>query len=203
MGTKWSNWTVKLFIAILCTLPFVVGACGDNEGLSIDEIMKPETCVTCHPKHFKEWSGSMHAYAADDPVFIAMNKRGQRETNGALGDFCVQCHAPMALRLGLTSNGLNMAEVPQWAKGVTCYFCHNAKSVEGTHNAPIVLFNDAVMRGGIKNPVANNAHRSEFSGVVDSDSADSSAMCGSCHDIVTQKGVHLERTFEAPINASS
>ena len=34
--------------------------------------------------------------AMDDPVFIAMNKKGQRETNGALGTFCVNCHAPMA-----------------------------------------------------------------------------------------------------------
>ena len=32
----------------------------------------------------------MHAYASDDPVFQAMNKRAQRETNGALGDFCVR-----------------------------------------------------------------------------------------------------------------
>ena len=42
----------------------------------------------------------MHAYAADDPVFVAMNKRGQRETNGELGTFCVKCHAPMAVANG-------------------------------------------------------------------------------------------------------
>ena len=29
-----------------------------------------------------------------------MNKRGQRETNGALGTFCLKCHAPMAVALG-------------------------------------------------------------------------------------------------------
>ena len=40
----------------------------------------------------------MHAYAAEDPVFLAMNARGQRETKGALGDFCVKCHAPMAVQ---------------------------------------------------------------------------------------------------------
>ena len=54
-------------------------------------------CKDCHPKHYTQWSGSMHAYASDDPVFVAMNKRGQREAQ--LGSFCLQCHAPMAVAL--------------------------------------------------------------------------------------------------------
>ena len=79
--------------------------CGDGEGpaRSIAELQDPQTCNECHPKHYQQWSGSMHAYASDDPVFVAMNKRGQREINGALGTFCVKCHAPMAVELGLTS----------------------------------------------------------------------------------------------------
>ena len=51
----------------------------------------------------------MHAYAAEDPVFLAMNQRLQRETGGALGDFCVRCHAPMAVREGATRDGLDLA----------------------------------------------------------------------------------------------
>ena len=54
----------------------------------------------------------MHAYAADDPVFRAMNKRGQRLTNNALGSFCVNCHAPMAVHEGATKNGTDLATVP-------------------------------------------------------------------------------------------
>src|SRR5688572_9748953 len=100
--------------------------------------MDPETCKTCHPKHYREWSGSMHAYASDDPVFLAMNARGQEEV-ATLGDFCVQCHAPMAVRTGATTDGLNLAELPRHLKGVTCYFCHTVSAVEGTHNNPLVL----------------------------------------------------------------
>src|SRR5258708_23827270 len=81
----------------------------------------------------------MHAYAAEDPVFLAMNKRGQRETNGALGDFCVKCHAPVAVQQKLTTDGLNLAQVPAAAKGVTCLFCHSAASVDRTHNNPLTL----------------------------------------------------------------
>ena len=69
------------------------GRCGGGTPVDAarrEELMDPEACKTCHPIAYQEWSGSMHAYAADDPVFLAMNQRAQRETSGALGDFCVQ-----------------------------------------------------------------------------------------------------------------
>ncbi len=163
--------------------------------LSIEELMDPQACKECHPRHFDEWQMSMHAYAAEDPVFIAMNKRGQRETGGELGDFCVRCHAPVALALGLTEDGLNLDEVPDYARGVTCWFCHTAGAVTGTHNAALQPADDASMRGGIKDPVPNKAHYSTYSPLHDRQQKVSSNLCGVCHDIVTPKGVHLERTF--------
>jgi hypothetical protein len=185
------------FALAFAALGALASACGDDAitPLEISELMKPETCMTCHPKHYTEWSGSMHAYAADDPVFLAMNQRGQRDTGGALGDFCVKCHAPIALRLGLTTDGLNLAEVPQWAKGVGCYFCHNIEDVQGDHNNPLVLAMDDTMRGGIKDPVRNQAHRSSYSTFLDGTAGDSSRACGACHDIVNQRGFAIERTY--------
>ena len=117
--------------------------------LTREQLLDPQTCQSCHPSHYKEWSGSMHAYAADDPVFLAMNRRGQEETDGELGDFCVQCHAPMALREGATFDGLNLPDVPQSLKGVTCYFCHSVDGVQGTHNNPLTLADDEVLRGAV------------------------------------------------------
>ena len=169
-------------------------ACGDDGHLSREKMLDPETCKDCHPKHFDEWQASMHAYAADDPIFLALNRRGQRETNGLLGDFCVQCHAPMAVREGVTTDGLNLDEVPQHLKGVTCYFCHTVEAVEGIHNNPLVLANDLKMRGGIDDAIDNGVHVTEYSVLHDSDSPESAALCGSCHDIMTDN-VHLERTF--------
>jgi len=69
------------------TLPLCLLLTACSSGLSTEELMKPEACQSCHPEHYRQWSGSMHAYAALDPGFLAMNKRGQRETNGELGDF--------------------------------------------------------------------------------------------------------------------
>lgn len=180
----------RLVLALL-----VVAACGGDDKYPVEQLMDPETCMACHPKHTMEWQSSMHAYAADDPVFLALNRQGQEETNGALGSFCVQCHAPMALSLGLTTDGLNLADVPRYAKGVTCYFCHNAVSVEGEHNAPIRLADDQTMRGGLSRPVDSPAHHTGYSNLLASTRPSSSTLCGSCHDIVTPAGVHLERTF--------
>jgi hypothetical protein len=160
-----------------------------------DRLLDPKTCESCHPRHYREWLGSMHAYAAEDPVFRAMNARGQRETNGALGDFCIKCHAPMAVELGLTQDGLNIDEIPQHLQGVTCYFCHTVAAIEGTHNNPLRLARNDVMLGAIRDPVATDAHRSAYSPHLDANTMDSADLCGACHDIVTDAGVHLERTY--------
>ena len=43
---------------------------------SVEKLQDPATCKDCHPRQYQDWSGSMHAYASDDPLFLALNKRG-------------------------------------------------------------------------------------------------------------------------------
>jgi Cytochrome c554 and c-prime len=162
--------------------------------LSHEELLDPLTCARCHQKHYDEWASSMHAYASDDPLFVAMNQRGQREAN--IGKFCVQCHAPMAVRSGATEDGLNLDTLPQSLKGVTCYFCHSVDGVEGTHNNPLHLASDDVMRGEFMDPVPNAAHRSIYSPLHDRDRLESAQLCGTCHDIENDHATRIERTFE-------
>ncbi len=191
-----------LLLVALCLAAGAVACSPDADpepaktySLTAEQLLDPAACKDCHPKHYKEWSGSMHAYAGEDPVFLAMNRRGQRETKGALGDFCVKCHAPMAVRTGATTDGLDLAELDPKLRGITCVFCHTAAEVKGDHNAPITLADDKVLRAGIDDPRQNTAHRSGYSALVDAKKLDSSRLCGSCHDIVTPAGLHLERTF--------
>ena len=138
----------------------------------------------------------MHAYAARDPVFLAMNKRGQRETHGKLGDFCIKCHAPMAVVDRTSKDGLDLERLPDKDRGVSCYFCHNVTGIEGDHNAMLHLANDTTMRGPIRDPHEPCVHLAEYSEMFEDLSPNSTAICGGCHDIVTQTGVHLERTLE-------
>jgi cytochrome c554/c'-like protein len=163
---------------------------------TLEQLKDPETCKECHAKHFREWSGSMHAYAAEDPMFLAMNERGQREAN--IGNFCVQCHAPMAVAAAAPGTVIDTAalmSLTRSQRGVTCYFCHSIDGVNDTHNNPLHLANDGVMRGRFTNAVPNDAHASAYSEFLDGTQLASSRACGSCHDILNDKGAHVERTF--------
>jgi hypothetical protein len=182
------------------SLCLLLGACdaapeAQPASLTREQLLDPAQCKSCHPQHYREWASSMHAYASDDPVFVAMNRRGQRETHGALGDFCVRCHAPQAVREGATRNGLDVEALPSSLRGVTCYFCHSAIATGPGFNNHVELADDLVMRGGIADPLPSSAHGAAYSPLHDRNQADSSALCGSCHDVVTPNGVHVERTY--------
>jgi hypothetical protein len=172
------------------------GSAKPTEYLSREELLDPTTCDKCHADHYRDWSGSMHAYAADDPVFLAMNVRGQRETQGALGSFCVNCHAPLAVREGKTTDGTNLATVDAKYKGVTCFFCHTVDGVLGDHDDLLHLASDVVMRGPFADPVASSAHPSGYSALHDRNYLQSAQLCGSCHDVVNTSGVPIERTYD-------
>lgn len=187
--------------ALACVVAAILAAaCSSSDApasptLTGQALLDPNNCLPCHADQFREWSGSMHAYAGEDPVFTAMNKRMQRETNGQAGDFCVACHAPVAVRLGLTKDGLNLAELPAYARGVTCYFCHSTDTVAGTHNNPLHLASDDTMRGGFDRPIKATPHKASYSALHDREQQDSATLCGACHDVVTLEGAHIERTF--------
>lgn len=196
--TSRSAWTALVLpgVALAAALASCTSSKADDAPtLTGEALYDPNNCLPCHADQFREWAGSMHAYASEDPVFLAMNKRMQRETNGQAGTLCVSCHAPMAVRLGKTTDGLNLAELPPSLRGVTCYFCHATDAVEGTHNNPLRLAKDDTMRGGIKDPI-KAPHRATYAALQDRESHDSASMCGTCHDVVTQPGAHVERTFD-------
>ena len=181
----------------------LVAACqaqnDERPALTRQELLNPESCKDCHPKHYREWSASMHAYAGKDPVFIAMNKRGQQETGGALREFCVNCHAPMAVRENAVTDFSDLSNVPEHLQGVTCYFCHNAVGVGPEHsNANVMIANDDIMRGALKQPLEPSTHRVQYSEYHDGRRVglEASRLCGACHDIKTPMGVRLERTLE-------
>jgi len=185
------------FVALLGLLACETASTGEVQpALTQEELMNPESCKECHTAHYEQWSASMHAYAANDPVFLAMNRRGQEATGGALGAFCVNCHAPMAVQTGAITDYANIESLPQELKGVTCYFCHNAAEVGAEHNnGNLILANDDIMRGPITNPTEPSTHKVAYSRSHDGATADSALMCGTCHDIVTPMGLHLEQTY--------
>jgi hypothetical protein len=195
----------------LCLVSACVAGCssqkaGQNSDYTRDQLLDPEACRGCHEDYYTEWAASLHAYASRDPVFLAMNRRGNEETNGALGNFCVRCHAPMATLDAQTTDGSNLESLPNSMQGVTCYFCHSVSRVAGTHNNPLVhdVADPIALRAGITNPISN-PHHAGYSALLSGSQPDSASLCGSCHDIeltsppapkpTSGMPVELERTF--------
>ena len=179
-------------------IALALGACHSSppQTLSRDDLLDPQSCQGCHADQFADWAGSMHAYSSKDPVFLAMNRRGQRETSGQLGKFCVNCHAPMAVHENATTDGLNLDQLPQKLHGITCFFCHSVESVEGTHDDPLKLATDNVLRAAITDPFAQGRpHNAAYSPLLDRNRIESAQTCGACHDIVNGHGTSIERTF--------
>lgn len=190
---------MPVLLAVVLLAAAFIGGCADPAPkaapLSRAERLDPASCSGCHPDHHREWSGSMHAYAAEDPVFLAMNAYGQRVTDGELGDFCVQCHAPVALAEGATTDGTNLPELDPALRGVTCTACHQVDAVLDDHNNQLRWTPDTVFRAALGRPLETPAHDHAASPLHDRDQLDSSQLCGSCHDVITPAGVHLERTL--------
>ncbi len=156
--------------------------------------LDPSSCAPCHAVQVSAWSGSMHAYASDDPVFVAMEARGQRETGGALGAFCVACHAPLAVAL---ANGARVdpARLPPSQRGVTCFFCHAVDATLDLHDGALRLAGDGAFRAAIADPLASAAHASAYSPLHDRTRPDAARLCGACHDVRSPRGADLERTY--------
>ncbi len=130
----------------------------------------------------------MHAYASDDPVFLALERLGQRDTGGLLGEFCVRCHAPAALRDGRTRADLDLANLPREERGVGCWACHAITDVVALHNGGLERADDGVVRGrGLPDPLHTPAHASAGSRWLDGRGAASSDACGACHDSAIAK----------------
>lgn len=93
------------------------------------EFNSPDVCAGCHPQHFEEWTGSVHALALVDPVYqgelmLAYKKAGHEVTRQ-----CEGCHSAAGVVTGeLNKPGLSGLSDMALA-GVSCDVCH---SVVGT-----------------------------------------------------------------------
>lgn len=200
---------------------FLSGGCVD---LSDDNKMQPETlpiqtsfkvedfksateCAVCHPQHYAEWSSSMHAYSIIDPVWISLQNKQQVHNliNGVeIGDFCIQCHSPVAALTDLVENHIELtAEVintfpPQVKEGVTCDACHLTTHLPDPTNISIVnhdyetvdfkLYSSDTRYGILDDPVENEFHNSVYHSGYDK-----SEFCQNCHNL-TVDGRNAEIT---------
>lgn len=170
-------------------------------------------CQACHPKQYREWSVSPHAYAQMSPIFNAMHGTVVKLTSGTAGDFCIRCHTPvgMALEEPLFTSNLKRHQVSR--EGVTCIVCHRINQAYGKVSGRMV-----VHPGGLEDvvygPLGNRILKEELDQSGDKLTVDPDgrgrlvhgqaeeffqltqpSFCGTCHDVTLVNGFRLEEAF--------
>jgi len=173
------------------------------------------TCGTCHPKHYKEWAVSQHAYAQLSPVYMSLNSEINELTSGTDGDFCLRCHSPIGANLGESPFISNLERHPTSREGITCVVCHRMDRDFNKRSGRLAL-----VEGGLMTPVYGPAGNEELARVLDTPdkyrglvteegkrgrkihgeikkfaSLSSPVFCGTCHDVTLLNGFRLEEAF--------
>ncbi len=155
-----------------------------------------KVCSNCHPKQYKEWSRSMHAYAMHSPIMEAFNLTLVERTSGTIGTFCVRCHTPIGTALGENGSTRNIHRSRISMEGVTCVVCHKLAKPYYKSNVRFPIQPGDLAGGCVFGPFndsvseKHNAHKSRGSAYIKS-----SAFCGTCHDVTNPAGVRLEEAF--------
>lgn len=171
------------------------------------------TCATCHPNHYREWSVSPHAYSQMSPVFNAFHGGVLFLTNGTNGDFCIRCHTPVGMNLGEPIFMSNMDRHPTSREGITCIACHRVNKAYGKLSGRL-----SIVEGDLFDPVFGPKGNQELARVIDSGDYNvnttrgkagraihtkaekffqlsQSGFCGTCHDVNLVNGFRLEEAF--------
>ena len=172
------------------------------------------TCGVCHPKHYREWSVSQHAYAQLSPVYLSLNNKINQLSNGSNGDFCFRCHSPVGANLGESSFMSNLDRHPTSREGITCVVCHRINKNYNKASGRLAL-----VEGGLTEPVFGPEGNKGVKQVLEKpekfrvatdpndqgrkihtearlfNSITSPAFCGSCHDVTLFNGFRLEEAF--------
>jgi len=97
------------------------------------------TCAACHPKQYREWSVSQHAYAQLSPVYMAMQITINSLTSATNGDFCIRCHNQVGMNMGESIYASNLDRHPTSREGITCVVCHRVNKNYGKVSGRLAL----------------------------------------------------------------
>jgi len=172
------------------------------------------TCKTCHPRQYRQWSVSQHAYAQLSPVFMAMQNTINREQSGTLGDFCIRCHTPIGMQKGESVYASNLKRSAIAREGVTCVVCHRVKYNYGKVSGRMRL-EEGNITDPVYGPTGNKelkrvlANKNEFKVATDINAKGrkihrdvhkffaltTPKFCGTCHDVTLVNGFRFEEAF--------
>ena len=211
VGTLGLSLLILAFTAPSTIEDFFFPGSQDSESGTLES---PDRCLSCHGNYdievepFFNWSGSMMAQAARDPLYEAcLAITNQDVPNG--GDLCIRCHSPEGWLGGrsIPTDGSALTNADK--EGIHCDFCHRMvkPTSPGTNPFPLDQIYTANTWPSDISYLESIDSLPPMSGngmyIVDSDRAkrgpfiyikakhkylyspfhSESAFCGTCHDV--------------------
>jgi len=163
----------------------------ENRPYDIDAFDDVESCASCHPQHYDEWQGSIHAYAATNPLMW----KGSAKIYEEFPDFpavCVGCHGPIATLTGTIPHEGAITAKDQLSEqaqdGVSCTICHKLYDVHDGVNQ-FTQCNDYYF-ATLDNPTSTTYHSNDYS-----DIHTYALVCRSCHNVENLVQTQVEYTY--------
>ena len=180
-------------------------------------------CQQCHGPAsrpditiYNNWSGSMMANSARDPIFYAAlaitNKVRERDSPG---EYCIRCHAPAGWLAGHSEDFSGRSIVGSDQDGVQCDYCHrivdplHPDSTVAPHSAPVAGYGNGMhviqygfepKHGPYSYPYIypdsshfSPPHRAERDPFIEQ-----AELCGICHDVSNPFQVDPEVKLNQP-----
>ncbi len=96
---------------------------------STAEFTPPGVCAGCHEKQYKEWTGSVHHLAFQDPIYQGELNKGVKAVGHEITRQCEGCHSPAGMVTG-EIKGPGISGLGETAlAGVSCDMCHSVSGV--------------------------------------------------------------------------
>jgi hypothetical protein len=93
------------------------------------EFTPPSACAGCHEKEYKEWTGSVHHLAFQDPIYQGELNKGVKAVGHEITRQCEGCHSPAGMVTG-EIKGAGISALSEMAMaGVSCDICHSVSGV--------------------------------------------------------------------------
>jgi cytochrome c554/c'-like protein len=160
----WNRWALAGTWLVLATSGFSTPAIEGAEVFPVDRslypyyptllqspppnggFLPPEVCGACHQDKYKEWRGSMHALAFEDPVYQGELNKAIRAIGHDNARNCEGCHSPAGVISGEIKGAGLEGLGPVARAGVSCDICHSVSGVthhqtptRGPENASLIL----------------------------------------------------------------
>jgi len=201
-GFRRPTWLATTVGAAAATICAPANAAPTPANGLTNELREAQTCQMCHTFNnakaqaadplyapYIGWQGSLMANAARDPVFWAGVAIADQDHPGETVD-CIRCHSPRAFLEG-RGDATEITDLqPRDLDGVTCEACHRMMddSPNPLGNARYAI--DDVLVDGLvprRGPWTYDGPDTPPHSWINDPFTGSSEMCGTCHDVSTER----------------